>query len=99
MPAKRFNPGIAVIQNKIIIIGGFAGSPVSNRVDIFDPVTNIWTEGTPLPQKNVAMGSVDYDGRIYIIGGSGGPNTAPNGKWNQYDTVYEGVVTSSAKYE
>jgi N-acetylneuraminic acid mutarotase len=81
----RFNPGIGLINNKIIIIGGFKDNKVVSDVDIFDPVTNLWNQVNSLPKINVAMGSAILNNKIYIIGGTAGP-----GSWIGYNTVYEG---------
>lgn len=90
MPTARFNPGIAVVEDKILILGGYAGDNVSNRVDIFDPVTKSWSATSALPQINVAMGSTISNNKIFIVGGSeGGP------AWTHYNTVYEGTFTGT----
>lgn len=90
LTATRFNPGIGLINNSIIIVAGSADKIVSNRVDIFDPVTGICSQSDPLPMKNIAMGSTTLNNKIYIIGGTGG---SPS--WVGYNTVYEGTFDES----
>ncbi len=85
LPSVRFNPGIGLINNKIIITGGISGNEAISDVDIFDPVSNAWSNGTSFPMPNVAMGSTTLSNKIYIIGGASGP-----GDWIGYNTVYEG---------
>jgi N-acetylneuraminic acid mutarotase len=85
LPSVRFNPGIGMIENKIMITGGISGDETLSDVDVFDPVSNTWNAGTSLPIQNVAMGSTTLNNKIYIIGGSSGP-----ANWIGYSTVYEG---------
>lgn len=87
LPSKRFNPGIALINDKIYIVGGFSGDDVLTNVDIFDPVKGVWSKATSLPKKNVAMGSTTLNNKIYIIGGTDGSEA-----WIGYNTVYEGII-------
>jgi len=70
----------AVLDGKIYIIGGAAISPnysnwVVNLVQIFDPKTNQWTVGPPLPTGVYAAGACATSGllapeRIYVVGGN-----------------------------
>jgi N-acetylneuraminic acid mutarotase len=74
----------AVLNNKIYIIGGYdaceyggitsASYTCVNLVQIFDPSTNQWTQGTSMPSSIMAMGGSATSGtyapqRIYIVGG------------------------------
>jgi N-acetylneuraminic acid mutarotase len=77
----------AVSDNKIYIIGGGNASGgvqnAINQVQIFDPQTNQWTNGTPIP-TGVAYASayattgLSAPKRIYVIGGTLTYN------WNRY---------------
>jgi N-acetylneuraminic acid mutarotase len=71
----------AVLDDKIYIIGGVAsgnsGDPFKpiDKVQIFDPKTDQWTEGTPIPTgkfgaRACATKSVEGSKRIYVMGGS-----------------------------
>ncbi len=69
----------AVLDGKIYIIGGAAMSQdysnqVVNLVQVFDPKTNQWTTGTPLPTGVYAAGACATTGlfaseKIYVAGG------------------------------
>lgn len=94
MPSVRFNPGIGVLDNKILIVGGYEGGSVCRRVDIFDPGNNSWSSGTKISKYTVAMGSTCHNNKIYIVGGSdGGPS------WNCYTNVYEGSFENLTSVE
>jgi N-acetylneuraminic acid mutarotase len=62
-----------VINGKIYIIGGASsvgGEDIFfSTVEEYDPVNDIWSSKTSMPQINAAMGSSVYDGKIYVIGG------------------------------
>jgi len=70
----------AVLDDKIYIIGGgVAGVPgeylPTNQVQIFNPETNQWTDGTPIPTGLCYARACVTTGllapkRIYVIGGS-----------------------------
>jgi N-acetylneuraminic acid mutarotase len=69
----------AILDNKIYIIGGRKEGvgpppPPITLVQIYDPKTNKWTEGTPLEQPVAGAAAIATTGlmapkRIYVIGG------------------------------
>ena len=100
IPVPVSHYGSVVVDGKIYIIGGVfywevsPGSEVfSNLVQIFDPQTNQWTQGTPLPVNMSGMGVAATTGlevpkRIYVFGGSayGSPAGYAAVTWTQiYD--------------
>ena len=78
MPVSRVHPAIGVVDEKIYIIGGSTGWGHAHvrrmdRVDIYDPATDTWEQGTKMPtQRDPYLGGV-VNNRIYIIGGYGPP--------------------------
>ena len=69
----------AVIDNKIYIIGGGTATGMlenaTNIVQIFDPETNKWTNGTSMPTGVYKAGACSTSGlfapkRIYVVGGN-----------------------------
>jgi N-acetylneuraminic acid mutarotase len=69
----------AVLDNEIYIIGGrkkgFYYDPPIILVQIYDPKTNNWTEGTPLEEPVYGAAAIATTGlmapkRIYVIGGT-----------------------------
>ena len=70
-----------VLDGKIYIIGGmdhyyyqYPPSTYTNIVQIFDPETNQWNQGTPLPMNMSEMASAVTTGlqapkRLYVVGG------------------------------
>lgn len=79
IPTPVMEYASAVLDNKIYIIGGGnTGGPdykPINQVQIFDPKTNQWTNGTPIPTGVASAGACATQGllspkRIYVIGGT-----------------------------
>jgi|WetSurMetagenome_2_1015567.scaffolds.fasta_scaffold76403_1 N-acetylneuraminic acid mutarotase len=79
----------AVLDSKIYIIGGgpaftdYHNITSTSIVQIFDPATNQWTLGKPLPKNVFGASAAITSGiyapkRIYVVGGS--PSFNPNGR-------------------
>ena len=79
MPTPVMGYASAVVDNKIYIIAGgttttLPGEP-TNKVQIFDPETNQWTNGTSIPTgvcyaKACATTGLLAPKRIYVVGGA-----------------------------
>ena len=69
------HPGAACLDGKIYLVGGLvrAGAAV-NKVFMYDPATNTWTQKADLPQPRGAQGVAVYGGKIYAVGGLGYPD-------------------------
>ena len=99
IPVGRNQFSMMVLAGKIYAIGGQFGHDDGQldqaRVDIYDPKTDTWSEGPPLPKGHShAEGSTFvHDGRIYMAGGHTTPEggrkaidpdilaLAPGGEW------------------
>jgi N-acetylneuraminic acid mutarotase len=73
MPTPRFDHAACVIDGKIYVSGG---NPVWPRqavplstVDIYDPATDTWSQGTDMPRTRTDHSASVVDGKMYIIGG------------------------------
>lgn len=95
-PAPEFHVegGTAVVDGKLFVVSGFRDNSLnpSNRVDVYNPATNIWEtvanprRATPLETSHIQAA---VDGQyIWIAGGFKGAHPSPptNEVW-QYDTV------------
>jgi N-acetylneuraminic acid mutarotase len=77
LPQARGGMGKAVYYNgEFYIMGGETlngpgATPdhVYNRVDIYDPTTNTWRLGPPMPTARHGIFPLYYAGRIYVAGG------------------------------
>ena len=86
MPFQRSRFASALYNNEFYLIGGESETGITNRVDIFNPTTQIWRLGKSklTPVKNVSAAIIND--RIYIPGGEtqGGEYTD---KLEVYDLV------------
>ena len=68
--------------------GGDALGTVVNTTRIYDPGTNTWSVGTPMPDVRAFMASGYYNGKIYLVGGYSTGNVSPAyGQVWEYDPV------------
>jgi N-acetylneuraminic acid mutarotase len=83
LPTKRGSPNAAVVAGKLYVIGGATTHPGSHETsihparphrssdanEVFDPATNSWAKGSPMPtpRNHAAVGVVNN--KIYILGG------------------------------
>jgi N-acetylneuraminic acid mutarotase/prenyltransferase beta subunit len=73
LPIKRLSPAVALGPNgQIYVMGGrfdSSGIPYpSNTVQIYDPLTETWTMGPPLPTPIYGGKAELFDGKIYVFG-------------------------------
>ena len=75
LPELKSQISAVTVRGKIYVIGGYGSSsfvPV-NTNNIYDPVTNTWTTGAPLPIAVGDQAVCSYnDSLIYIVGGYDG---------------------------
>ncbi|MEM9478904.1 MAG: kelch repeat-containing protein, partial [Verrucomicrobiota bacterium] len=77
MPEARGGTGKAVFLNgEFYVFGGETltsaaanASGVYDRVDIYNPVTNTWRLGTPMPTARHGIFPVEHAGVIYVAAG------------------------------
>jgi len=87
LPFPLLAPGIAVIGERIFVIGGStienASRIASEKVCFFDIRERQWGIASPLPKKIQFPGVTAMDDRIYVVGGC-------DQEFNAYDSVYVG---------
>lgn len=76
MLLPRSEASVAELNGKIYFLGGYPGQRItSDSVQVYDPSTDTWELGPPLPRPlHHTMASV-AGGRLYIIGGEAGNPT------------------------
>jgi N-acetylneuraminic acid mutarotase len=74
MPTARHHLTSAVVDGKLYVIGGRQTNEkphvVVDTVEMYDPITNTWTEKEPMPTKRSAMTAVAVIDDIYVLGGA-----------------------------
>ena len=69
MPAVRCAAASAVHEGKMMVIGGYAtGEGISASVILYDPQTDTWADGPPLPEPRVCRRAVEHAGAVILIG-------------------------------
>jgi len=73
IPTASYSLGAAFVGGKFYAISGFATA----RLGIYDPTTDSWTTGAPLPADTgynlrQSFGTAVVDGKIYVVGGDTG---------------------------
>lgn len=74
MPTGRYSAGAGVVNSIIYVVGGTTsvfGMPftTANVNEAYDPATNTWTQGAPMPTARTAPGVGVMNGLLYAIGG------------------------------
>lgn len=97
MPRIRGAHAAAVLDRRIYLVGGATTGPNDApenvaEVDVFDPVTNQWTEAAPLQTPRDHLGVAVVERRIYAIGGREqldyGRNLPTNEAYNPGEDVW-----------
>ena len=75
MPTARSGIEASEVDGKIYLIGGWIESESSSiaersaQVEIYDPVTDTWGNGSPIPTAVGGYASAVLDGKIYVVSG------------------------------
>ncbi len=73
LPSRRTAGAIAVVNDKIYVVGG--RTPPHGEADyddfaVYDPATDTWTRLPHLPTRRHHLNAVTIDGKIYVAGGT-----------------------------
>nr|KAF6492322.1 kelch like family member 4 [Molossus molossus] len=79
MNGRRLQFGVAVIDNKLYVVGGRDGLKTLNTVECFNPVGKIWTVMPPMSTHRHGLGVATLEGPMYAVGGHDG--------WSYLNTV------------
>jgi hypothetical protein len=69
MPAPRDHLAAVLAGGEIWAIGGRVSGRIQSRVDIYDPATDEWRPGPPLPEATSGAAEGMLDGVILLSGG------------------------------
>ena len=103
MPTARWALQANVVNGKIYLIGGYIpddsafGGSITALNEVYDPKTDFWTTGTPIPVGTSDYPSAVVDNKIYITGGL---SSSPQSDLNQIydpetDTWSQGALMPS----
>lgn len=81
MLTARTEVAAVALDGKVYVIGGIDGFGRSvNMVEIYNPKTDEWVAGPPLPEKRHHVAAVSVGEKLFVIGGHAGLNFAPTKK-------------------
>jgi len=69
MPRAVWGHSADEIDGKIYVVGGAADVPAIQILQIYDPQTDTWTQGTPMPISTRGHATSVICGQIYAFGG------------------------------
>jgi len=84
--------------NKVYVFGGLRFNPqtVYTHTRIYDAAANSWSYGPPLPEGRYFMAAGYWNGKIYLVGGSGSQEPPPlNATW-EYDIATSTFITKTS---
>lgn len=97
MPTARWALQANVVNDKIYLIGGFNfddsafGGSQTSLNEVYDPVSDSWITGMPMPDATADYSSAVVGNRIYVIGGL---SSIPRSNINQ---IYDPSTDSWSK--
>jgi N-acetylneuraminic acid mutarotase len=93
LPTQRNHLVVAAIDGKVYVVGGRFGagfsSELTNVLEIFDPATNTWKSGAPMPTTRSGINGIVANGCLHVWGGEGNDDS-PLGVFGEHE-VYNPV--------
>jgi DNA-binding CsgD family transcriptional regulator len=71
LPQPRSGYGLAAVEGKLYLFGGWDGTTYRAEVWQYNPDQDTWSERTPMPTARAYAGAAALDGQIYVVGGEG----------------------------
>lgn len=85
MSTMRSTAGVAILNNRLYVVGGRDGSSCHCSMECYDPHTNKWTMRAPMNRRRGGVGVAVANGFLYALGGHDLP--ASTGQSTRTDTV------------
>jgi N-acetylneuraminic acid mutarotase len=86
MPQERTENSVAALDGLVYVAGGFTGgSELPTELFIYDPASDAWREGAPVPEGRHHAPLAASGGRLYLVGGLAGGS---GGDWQPTDTLF-----------
>lgn len=85
MVTARYNHGTGVLYDGRVIAMGGANGPCLADSELYDPATDRWTATPPLSVPRIGMGVVTFGGRVMVVGGTDGIQSASLATTEIYD--------------
>ena len=59
----------AVVDGRIVVVGGQRDNELVRQTEIYDPAADEWHEGAPIPTPREHLAAGAFDGGVYVVGG------------------------------
>ena len=69
MSTMRSTAGVAILDDKLYVVGGRESSICHRTVESYDPHTNRWTLKAPMNKRRGGVSVVSYSNALYVFGG------------------------------
>ena len=107
MPGRRLEAGVAVLGQRLVVLGGFdtslaEGLTLTNEVDVFDPAVAMWSTLVPAPVAWTHINLAAIGGTLYLVGGLEGQQYTARGevyKLGPGDTAWMQLTSMPAGQE
>jgi hypothetical protein len=68
MPTALNWPATGVINSKVYVVGGYTGGPATTLNQIYNPATDTWSTGAPIPAATAQAAGAVVGTTLYVIG-------------------------------
>jgi len=99
-PTAREHAAVAALNGRLYVLGGqrtdtgTIPGPATNAVEIYDPASDRWTSGPPLPTARMGLVAAVLNGKLYAIGGrTDGFSTSAVGTVEVFDPATQAWTT------
>ena len=89
--------GVAVVGNRMFVMGGYDGERALDSVEVFDISRNEWHRLSPMRQRRCSCAAAVLDGQVYVVGGVCGPHALQDVE--RYDPAADRWVTCTQMLE
>lgn len=69
---RRSRSGVTALRKLLYVVGGYDGASDLSSAECYNPLTNNWTNITPMGTKRSCLGICAFDGLLYVCGGYDG---------------------------
>ena len=69
MSVPRNHTAGGVIEGKFFVVGGRFGQSSTNVLEIYDPATNTWSAGAPMPTARSGIAAAVVNNELWVFGG------------------------------
>ena len=99
MPTDRCQPGVAVLNKKMYVTGGYDDQDMSSA-ECYDPDTKTWSQVANMNIARQGHGLVSVNGRLYAFGDWGGVDNVEvydpdNNTWTLLEHKQESKVSGT----